>query len=276
MVIPKDPLPFVVKKPGEEGADDMPWDTTVEISVGEKCWYDYLESLNSIMYIDEDDSEYKLIDYSNLYVVTMPRSEGEQDDWPTWHKSTDGTEWIRPLNGYHIFERVYHEKQSDFDHFSDKKINNRRGVVKYVASNNKQYENGMETDHVELQIGDEVQFGAVPPVFLEDEYHCFFDGGRVYRRAQARNVELLWRDGQLILPNGRVLIRQILDEKITKAGIILPRANVKSHRGEIVLSSAPDIEVGDIVKYPKGAGGIMEYKDETVRVVKSDKILYIE
>jgi len=205
---------------------------------------------------------------------TWPRPKDMAED--PWYVGTGGVEWIIPLNGYHIFERVYHEKQSDFDHFSDKKVNNKLGIVKYVASNNGAYENGMEADHVELQIGDEVQFGTVPPVFLEDEYHCFFDGGRMYRRAQARNVELLWRDGQLILPNGRVLIRQILDEKITPAGVILPRADVKNHRGEVLVSSIPDIPVKSVVKYSKGAGGIMDYEGEKVRVVKSGSILYIE
>ena len=98
----------------------------------------------------------------------------------------------------------------------------------------------------------------------------------MYRRAQARNIELAWRDGELILPKGRVLVKQILDEKITPAGVILLRANVVNHRGEILVSSVQEIKVGDVVIYSKGAGSIMEYEGERVRIIKSESILYIE
>ena len=193
-----------------------------------------------------------------------------------WQLSSDESEWVKPLNGFHIFERVYHEKINKFDIHSEQRVNTRLGVVKYVAKNNAEYETGMETDHVELQVGDRVQFGPIPPVMLEDEAHCSFDGGRMYRRAQARNIDVVWRGGDIILPQGRVLIKRILDETITPAGIILPKAQVKNHTGEIIVSSVHECKVGGTLRYTKGGGMLIDHQGEQHRVIKDQEILYVD
>lgn len=251
MAVPKDPLPFKV------GADLMPWETNVELMVGMMVWVDFMnmETIN-----DEHGNEYKLVDYASCYVAT----------------TTSTTEGITPLNGFHIFERVYKKQRGRFDIFETQKVDRRRGVVKYVAKNNKQYETKGQSDHVDLEVGDEVQFGQVPEVMLEDETYCSFDGGKMYRRAQARNIDLVWRNGELILPRGRCLIKQIPDEKILPSGLILLRENVKNHRGTVVLSSMEEVKEGDTVKYILNGGTPMRYKDENCRVLTESHILYVE
>lgn len=256
--VPHSPLPFEVNVPGQPPADKMPWATDMDAVIGDIVFYDYLQSLNTQVYTDEEGSEYRLIDYENLYVSVSPDKK------------------ITPLNGYHLFELVYHKKINSFDHFSEKKINNKLGIVKYLAKNNKRYDNADEEDHVELQVGDKVQFGSVPAVMLEDKAHCVFDGGRMYRRSQARNIDLVWRGEELIPPSGRCLLKRIWDEKRTPAGIWLPRPNVKTHTGEIVVSSVDEIPVKSRVKYVMNAGRLLDYKGEQHRVVSDKHILYIE
>lgn len=254
----------------------MPWLTRVQVAKGMKIWYDYMASLNTIVYVDEDESEYRLIDYDSLYVATVPRCE-EEDFWFS-QKSTDGKEWIIPLNGFHIFERVYHEPKSKFDIHITKRVNNREAIVKYVAVNNRAYETGEEEDHVELEPGDRVVFGVVPCVMLEDEMHCHFDSGRMYRRAQARNIDLVWRGDELVLPKGRILIKKIKDERVLPSGIILLRDNVKNHRGEVVISSIEGVNVGQEVTYPLKGGVPLEYKDKEGehRILRSNQVLYVD
>ena len=260
--------------PFEVSGDLMPWLTQVQVSKGMKVWYDYMASLNTIVYIDEDKSEYRLIDYDSLYVATCPRCE--EDLQCGIQKSTDGKEWIIPLNGFHIFERVYHEPKSKFDIHIRRRVNNKMGIAKYVATNNAMYENGEESDHVVLEPGDKVQFGTVPCVMIEDEAHCKFDGGRMYRRAQARNIDLVYRGEELILPKGRILIERIKDEVIRPSGIILLKEKVKIHRGTVVLSAIDGVEVGQTVTYPIKGGVPLEYKGTEHRVLREGQVLYIE
>lgn len=262
IAVPKDPLPFNQIK----GQDIMPWKTKVEISPGMKVWFDYLASENCVTYIDETETHYKLINYDDLYVATINNKSGSR---------------IVPLNGFHLFEIVYKEKTSEFD-TSDPKINTREGIVKYVAKNNELYTTEGEEDLVNLQTGDRVRFGPVPAVYLEDEAHCTFDGGTMYRRAQARNIDLVWRGDELILPRGKLLIKQIPEKDHYRGNLILPpkyvnkRSDIKNHRGEVLVSSVHEAPPGAVVKYIIGAGALIDYKGDKCRVLKSAEILYVE
>jgi len=265
MAVPRHKLPF---KPS---GDLMPWRTSVQLSVGMTVWFDFMKTET---YSDEYNNEYKLVDYDSCYVATFPRISGEKIDWA--HKSIDGTEWILPLNGFHLFERIYKKQRGSLDVFESMKVDRRKGVVKYTAINNKEYETPGQSDHLDLHVGDEVQFSSVPEVMLEDEAYCTFDGGKMYRRAQSRNVDLAWRDGELILPRGKCLIKHIPDETITEAGIILLKRHVKNHRGEVILSSIDGLPNGVTLKYVLSGGTPMRYKDEDVRVLNENHILYVE
>ena len=264
--VPRGRLPF------KRGGDLMPWKCNMELGCGMTVIYDFLEGENSLRYVDEEGAEYRLIPYDSIYLATFPVSV---EPSLAFQKTDDGQNYVIPLNGFHIFEIVYHEAKSKFDIHSETKINQRMGIVKYLAKNNLDYENG-EEDHVQLQVGDKVRFNNVPMVTLEDEAHCHFDGGKMYRRAQARNVDLVWRGDQLILPDGRLLVDRIPDEDKTPGGVILVRHNVKNHRGKVVLSSLPEAKRGRVVKYVSGAGVEMEYREKKVRLMKESEVLYVE
>ena len=262
-------LPFGI------GRDLMPWLTHIQISKGMKIWYDFLASLNTIVYIDEDESEYRLINYDDLYVATCPRSVDEPDCG--LQKSSNGKEFVVPLNGFSLFSRIYHEPKSKFDIHITRKVNNKEATVVYVAVNNEAYETGAEHDHIQLEPGDRVAFGTVPAVMLESEMHCKFDGGRMYRRAQARNIDLVWRGDELILPKGRILIKKLKDEDVLESGIILLKPNVRNHRGVVVLSSIEGVKAGQIVTYPIKGGVPLEYGEEGEhRILREAQVLYVE
>lgn len=267
MAVPKDPLPFKV------GGDLSPWKTTVQISVGMTVWFDFM---NMDTYEDDEGAEYKLVNYCDIYVATAPvdHAHGVR----SIQKSVDGKEWVIPLNGYSLFERVYKKRRGRFDIFESEKVDRSKGIVKYVAKRNEAYESGVEDDHVDLQVGDNVQFSVVPEVMLEDPAHLRFDSGRMYRRAQARNIDLVWRGDELVLPKGRILIKKIKDERVLPSGIILLRDNVKNHRGEVVISSIEGVNVGQEVTYPLKGGVPLEYKEEPGehRILRSNQVLYVD
>jgi len=265
MAVPRHNLPF------RPSGDLMPWKTRIQLSVGMTVWFDFMQTET---YSDEHDNEYKLVDYDSCYVATFPRVDGEDLGWA--HKSIDGTEWILPLNGFHLFERVYKKQRGSLDVFESMKVDKRKGIVRYTAVNNEEYETGGQSDHLDLNVGDEVQFSVVPEVMLEDESYCVFDGGKMYRRAQSRNVDLAWRDGELILPKGKCLIKHLPDETITEGGIILLKRHVKNHRGRIVLSSIEGLEEGTTIKYILSGGTPMKYNNEDVRVLNENHVLYVE
>ena len=252
----------------------MPWKTTVEIKVGMKVWFDFMDMET---YEDEEGGEYKLVDYASIYAASFTKAPWLTDEEAlNLQTSTDGTEYIIPLNGYTLFERVHKKQRGRFDVFETEKVDTKRGIVRYVAKNNRGYEDGETTDHVELEVGDEVQFNTVPEIMLEEKEYCTFDGGRMYRRAQARNIDLVWRNGDLILPKGRVLLKRHWEDKRTKSGIWLPRPNVKTHKGEIIVSSVDEAPVGSFVRYVMNAGRLLDYNGEKHRVVSDKQLLYIE
>lgn len=259
-------LPFV------KGGDLMPWETEVHLSKGWCVYFDYLAGLNCDMYVDEDGAEYRLLNYDDLNLAITERYDGEDFDL---QQTVDGKFWVIPLNGFHLFETVFHTKKGEFD-ISPDIVDQRYAVVKYVAINNTAYENGLSVDHLELEVGDKVRFGKIPQVMLEEEAYASFDGGRMYRRSQARNIEMLWRDGALILPQGKLLIRKLEDEDLTPGGIILLKPNVKNHTGEVVVSSVHECPVGSMVKYTKGVGHEIDYRGEKHRILNANQVLYIE
>ena len=258
--------------PFKEKANKAPWQTEVQIAVGWTVYFDYLAGLNCDIFIDEDGAEYRLINYDDLQVAVLPRLEGEAFDL---QQTKDGKFWVIPLNGYSLFTRVHHKKQGQFD-ISPDIVDQRYGTVSYVAVNNRAYENGMSVDHFDLKVGDLCRFSNVPEVMLEDETYCSFDGGTMYRRSQSRNVEMLWRDGELMLPKNRILISQIDDDIVTKAGILLKRAEVKNHRGTVLVSSHGEIKTGQVVKYMKGSGGKIDHEGKECRILVDNHVLYVE
>jgi len=98
----------------------------------------------------------------------------------------------------------------------------------------------------------------------------------MYRRAQARNISLVYRNGELIIPRGRVLLKHVPNEKVTKSGIILPKEEIKNQKGDILLSSVPEIKEGDRVIYIKGAGVKYDHEGVATRIIQEHQILFIE
>ena len=86
---------------------------------------------------------------------------------------------------------------------------------------------------------------------------------------------MLWRDEELILPKGRILIRQIPDLTVTSSGLILEKAIVKNHKGTVIISSIPEIEVGVRVLYIPGSGLKIDHKGEEARMLIESQILYV-
>jgi co-chaperonin GroES (HSP10) len=222
----------LIWRPGKQGS--MPWKTTMQLQIGDLVYYDYLDLLNGIVYIDEDDGTlYPLISYENAYVATR----GDQ---------------IIPLNGFHLFERVQFDWGLTTLYLKDK-VDTNYGKVKYVAELNKKYEGDSYND-IPLKEGDKVLFTNPYEVMLEDSVHAKFDGGKMYRRAQSKDVLVVWRGDEILL-NKNVIIAEKKDNKGLRAsGIQLVNTDEMYVISNCFMSSIEYINVGDKIYYGKESG----------------------
>ena len=97
--------------------DAMPWDTDMEVRVGDMVWFDYLASVNCDV-LQTAGRTFYVIHYEDLYVA---KRAGE----------------IIPLNGYCLCEKIKRPKQGDFD-ITDKYYGDRVKVT-YKGKPNRAY-----------------------------------------------------------------------------------------------------------------------------------------
>lgn len=132
-----------------DSEDGMPWETELEVEVGDEIIFDYLDGLNCDE-IEVDDRIFKILDYSSLYVVVM---EGV----------------ITPLNGYNLLLPTIKEKESEFD-IKEEREDFTTATVKHLATPNKRYNDINKSDDIKLCVGDTVLFSdhyGSNPLFAE-------------------------------------------------------------------------------------------------------------
>ena len=151
--------------------DSMPWDTDIQIQVGDLVWHDFMAVHNCVNVVadNQPDEEYKLLNYQDLYVV----KRGEE---------------IIPLNGYCLCEEVLEKRLSDMQ-VTDPKVDNRFGKVVYLAEPNREYRQSKTTDEAEVAVGDVIiKRKAAIHILLESKDHARFDGDKMYFIIQRRDV----------------------------------------------------------------------------------------
>ena len=253
----------------------LAWDTEVEVYKGMVVWYDYLDSLNCVTYFDEHGSEYKLIEYGNLYVGIIPVGmKTDKIDIRYHTKTEDKSHWVIPLNGYILFKKINKKPMTVTDIYIPDKNDPSKGIVKYISIPNKSYSSGNE-DHIDLEEGDVCIFSHNYEVMLEHPTYAVFDGGRQYKRLQRRNVELVWRDDEIIIPKNRILIRQHPATLVTDYGLKLMRTNKTYNNGTVIISSFKEIKKDDEILFSKGSGRIIEWRGKTYRLLNISNVFGI-
>lgn len=212
----------------------MTWETQMELEVGDEVWFDYLNSENCVVLECDDGNDYKMIDYENIYLA---RKDGE----------------LFPLNGYCLFSDYHIKAKSKFDP-SDGKVDPRYGYVEHLAAFNTAYQTKMFSDHIDIQVGEKVMFGARSHAYyIEEERYKVLD--KMYRPVQRRNVVAVM-DGDKVdrLADGVVMVKPHI-EKVLPSGIIVPtfRKDIPHFKAEVVKSNHPIVEEGQWVLCPKSS-----------------------
>ncbi len=152
-----------------DSEDGLPWETELEIEVGDRLVFDYLDALNCDE-IEVGDRVFKILDYTSLYVAIR----GED---------------IISLNGYNLLLPCLRKPTSEFD-INQETRDFSKGVVKHLAKPNKRYNDINKSDGIELGVGDTVMFTdhyAKNPLFAE-RYKEYVTLDEQYLICQAFNM----------------------------------------------------------------------------------------
>lgn len=127
--------------------DILPWETTMDLKVGDTVWFDYMDGMNSTSFIIDDD-EYRLIPYASCYIAIRD----SQMENPIC------------LNGYILFEDVL---LPDDGFSSERKVDPLKGKIHALAAPVEHYLDYW-TEDIEVAVGDLVVFRQkFPKVYLE-------------------------------------------------------------------------------------------------------------
>ena len=171
----------------EDKDNSMPWETDMELEVGDLVWTNTIEALNAVTLVCEDEL-YKLVPYQDLIVARRYVKENSIPEL-----------WTICLNGHVLCEQVHKESLSEFDVTSADKIDPTKGKIAYYGSLNKSYIREDLCDFVYLRKGDIVLFDRkVPPFLLErQKYASQFDSEKLYWVVQrSRIVAVISRIGE--------------------------------------------------------------------------------
>lgn len=174
--------------------DSMPWDTDMELEVGDYVIFYYLAAVNAFRkedpkwLKDEDGNLYVFVKYDNFYVAKRRVN----------NISPLEVDEIIPLNGYCIIEPVineeyqklekkYNELELEVPKHLMKKFSYKYGIVKYLGKPNRSYRTA-DNDGGDLKVGDKVIMRRIADIPLEYEYHATFDGRKKYFRVQRRHI----------------------------------------------------------------------------------------
>lgn len=149
------------------------WTTELEIQVGDEVWFNPLVATNCTELLVED-RVFKLIPYGDLFVAKRQTTEPKVE--------------VICLNGYCLIGKVEKKSLGSLDLLSEQNIDLTRGIIRYMGSKNKSYQNKFYTDDIDVQIGDEVLFaeGNYPIPLERFKYNATFDNGKMYFATQRR------------------------------------------------------------------------------------------
>lgn len=174
----------------------MPWDTDMELQVGDIVFFNAIESRNSVEIVCEGKT-YKLLPYQDLYCAKRLVTHKTPSD-VLWEYKITGrvnlTEYeVIMLNGYVLLERVYLENVSPLAVSKDAGIDKTRGIIRYVGSSPKEYQRKEYSDIKDLEVGDMVLFAPNSPLFLLERTTALstFDGDNLYWCVHRRRISMV-------------------------------------------------------------------------------------
>jgi len=168
-------------------SNSLPWDTDMELEIGDLVWFNFIESLNANE-VDVDGKIIRIIPFQDLYVAKR------EDFNANWHKEyrEDAYKTYETicLNGYVILEQVPLPKISELDVVSEQKVYDDRGIVRYSGKPNRAYVDPRYSDNIEIQEGSLAYFrpGYQPFLLERRAYFAVFQGDKLFYCAQRRRL----------------------------------------------------------------------------------------
>jgi hypothetical protein len=160
---------------------DIPWETEMELEIGDMVWFNLIESKNAVE-LSVDKKILRIIPYQDVYCA---KREYWVDKW-TGKKDTK----VIMLNGFVLLEQVSLPKLSKLDYFSEDKIYTDRGIVRYLGKPNKRYVRPDYVDNIDIKEGDLVfiQAGYTPFPLERRTYFSLFNKNKLYYVIQRRRL----------------------------------------------------------------------------------------
>jgi len=170
-----------------KGNVGMPWDTPMELKMGDKVIVYYLSIINAFKpenrrYVLEGEDRYVFIQYSSIYAKY-------------------GEGFVQPINGYCLIEPCsdpFVEKQKQrmqsigMELILFNKKNNTNvsfGIVRYLSTPNRRYVDEHSSDEgVDIAIGDTVVLKKTYDLPLQYDLHQKVDKGKKLLRVQRRSI----------------------------------------------------------------------------------------
>jgi len=173
--------------------NSMPWDTDMQLEIGDICFFNLIESLNANE-VEVDGKIIRLIPYSDIYVakkdIWIERDYYWNNDNELKTKYTDKTKIIC-LNGYVLLELVPIPKISELDQIHHG-VYQDRGIVRYLGEPNRAYVNRKDSDDINIKEGELAYFrpGWTPFLLERRQYFAVFEGDKLFWLAQRRRIIL--------------------------------------------------------------------------------------
>jgi hypothetical protein len=171
----------------------MPWDTDMELQVGDTVWFNIIESLNSVE-LAVDKSFIRIIPFQDVYCAkrSTPIPAQEIDLGNMWYSKKFRMEHsVIMLNGYCLLEQVRLPKLSELDVTSEDHVYEDRGIIRYLGTPNRTYTVSKYQDNTELKVGDMafIRPGYKPFLLERRGYFAQFDSDhKLYWCVQRRNI----------------------------------------------------------------------------------------
>ena len=161
----------------EDIHNSFPWDTDIDLEIGDLAWWNFIETLNT-----------NEIQIGNRVIRFIPY----QDVYAAKRKDKFLVDQVIMLNGYVLLEPIPLARMSELDHLSQDKVYNDRGIVRYIGKPNRAYVNKNYSDNPDIEVGQTAYLmpGYTPFLLERTSSLANFNGDKLFYCVQNRRIAL--------------------------------------------------------------------------------------
>jgi hypothetical protein len=153
----------------------MPWDTEIQLELGDLVWFNFIESLNTNE-IQIGERVLRFLPYQDIYACKR------KNKWLV--------DQVIMLNGYVLLEPIPLPRLSELDYISQDKVYTDRGIVAYVGNHNRAYVNKNYYDNTDIEVGQTAYLmpGYTPFLLERMGSLASFNEDKLYYCVQRRRI----------------------------------------------------------------------------------------